>query len=245
MPTLLGNIKRPAGSGPVVVAEHLLARGANLRQLYGLWQLRSFANFGSLHLHGELSSLCAASCERVQQSTAVANANCLCDHDAPPPSRITGQFTYGQFARNPADPRTSRNPSINAPCMEVTTAPSMSIISINAGVPVCAPCAASSVCTAHVNLDSDIIGESRHKAGGHTQCNNARSVTVAGMLHSVVPDDCKTDHTFSAYTVQSRLNITQIRTRQIQRTLRDPTFCPFQGDGAYKWFLETWLYQPV
>ena len=137
----------------------------------------------------------------------------------PPPSRTTGQFTHGQFARKPGDPRgprTSRNPSINAPCMEVTTAPSMSIISINAGVPVCAPCAASSVCTAHVNLDSDIIGESRHKAaGGHTQCNNTRSVTVAGMLHSVVPDDCKTDHTFSAYTAQSRLNITQIRTRRV------------------------------
>ena len=136
----------------------------------------------------------------------------------PPPSRTTGQFTHGQFARKPGDPRgprTSRNPSINAPCMEVTTAPSMSIISINAGVPVCAPRAASSVCTAHVNLDSDIIGESRHKAGGHTQCNNTRSVTVAGMLHSVVPDDCKTDHTFSAYTAQSRLNITQIRTRRV------------------------------
>ena len=110
----------------------------------------------------------------------------------PPPSRTTDQFTHGQFARKPGDPRgprTSRNPSINAPCMEVTTAPSMSIISINAGVPVCAPRAASSVCTAHVNLDSDIIGESRHKAGGHTQCNNTRSVTVAGMLHSVVPDE--------------------------------------------------------
>ena len=150
----------------------------------------------------------------------------------PPPSRTTGQFTHGQFARKPGDPRgprTSRNPSINAPCMEVTTAPSMSIISINAGVPVCAPCAASSVCTAHVNLDSDIIGESRHKVGGHTQCNNTRSVTVAGMLHSVVPDDCKTDHTAACVLAhnESKCNNMVLSSHSLPLSLLSP---PLPGD---------------